>query len=540
LKTFRIALLAALAATLVLPTVDASASNWMPRRSDRAIRTRAQRLIRKPKPVVTPTPTPTPTSTPTTTVPTPDPTAVPAPLPTEEPTTLPSPGPTAAPSCVGTPVTASDNLQTKISAAAEGTTFCLGSGTYRLTQPLVPRNGQRFLGSEGTVLSGASVLTGWAPRGGTWVVGGQTATSAQVGECTTGTACRYNEDVYLDDRLLTRVLDAASVAPGKFFFDYANDEIVLGDDPSGHRVEVAMVPAAFKGSGTSGVTLDHLVVEKFANPAQSPAIVAGASWTVRDSEIRFNHGIGIKCGSNSRVIGNRVHHQGELGLAGSGTNILFENNEVDHNNTAGFKWGWEGGGAKWVKTDGLVVRGNFSHHNNGPGLWTDIDNIRTTYENNTVTDNAGPGIFHEISYDATITGNVLRGNGLGLGGIWYGGVGILVSASPNVEVYGNTLSGNGGGIGLMQQNRGTGLFGAHELHDVFVHDNDITSAVGVTGLVQNVADDSYFTSRNNRFESNTYHVANLDAKNFHWMNASRTKAEWKSYGQDANGSFLGI
>jgi parallel beta-helix repeat protein len=507
-------------ATSMLQTIDGSASNWQPRRSDRLMKTRALREGRKVKPVPAPIPAPE------------------DPITTTDPTPNPTPTPAAEPACEGVALAPGADLQSAISGQPEGATFCLAAGTYRVTQPLQPRNGQSFLGAEGAVLSGAAALTEWTPNGATWVVGGQTAQSSQAGECTTGTACRYNEDVYLDDRLLTRVLDAASVAPGTFFFDYANDRIVIGDDPAGHRVEVATAPAAFKGSGTSGVTLKHLVVEKFANPAQTPAIVAGSSWTVRGSEIRFNHGIGIKCGSNSQIVGNRVHHQGQLGVAGSGTGIVYENNEIDHNNTAGFKWGWEAGGSKWVNTDGLVVRGNNSHDNNGPGLWTDINNIRTTYEKNTVSDNAGPGIFHEISYDATIRNNVISRNGLGIGGIWYGGVGILVSASPNVEVYGNTLVRNGGGIGLMQQSRGSGTFGPHELHDVYVHDNDVTSTVGVTGLVQNVSDNSYFTGRNNRFEHNTYRFGDLTARNFHWMNGTRTKAEWTSYAQDTTGSFL--
>ena len=442
----------------------------------------------------------------------------------------------AAPACEGVSLSPGDDLQTSISGQPEGTTFCLAGGTYRLTQPLEPRNGQSFLGAEGAVLNGAAALTGWSPNGATWVVGGQTAQSTPAGTCETGTACSYNEDVYFDDSLLTRVLDVASVGPGKFFFDYDNDQIVIGDDPAGHSVEVATASAAFNGPFTNAVTLQHLVVEKFANPAQTPAVVAGSSWTVRDSEIRFNHGIGIKAGSNSQIIGNRVRHQGQLGLAGSGTNILFENNEIDHNNTAGFSWNWEAGGSKWVYTDGLVVRGNNSHDNNGPGLWTDINNIRTTYENNTVSDNAGPGIFHEISYDAIIRNNVISRNGLNLGGIWWGGAGIYVSNSPNVEVYGNTLVGNGGGIGLRADDRGTGIYGPYELHDVYVHDNDVTLTEGVTGLVQNVSDDSYFTGRNIRFEYNTYRLDDLAARNFEWMNSARTKSEWMSYGQDTTGT----
>lgn len=55
--------------------------------------------------------------------------------------------------------------------------------------------------------------------------------------------------------------------------------------------------------------------------------------------------------------------------------------------------------------DRLLVSDNDVHHNKGPGLWTDINNIDTTYERNTVHNNTSHGIFHEISYRAIIRNN---------------------------------------------------------------------------------------------------------------------------------------
>ena len=69
---------------------------------------------------------------------------------------------------------------------------------------------------------------------------------------------------------------------------------------------------------------------------------------------------------------------------------------------------WEAGGTKFARTRDLVVRRNFVHHNRGPGLWTDIDNVRTLYEANRVEDNGEAGILHEISYAAVIRNNVVR------------------------------------------------------------------------------------------------------------------------------------
>ena len=78
----------------------------------------------------------------------------------------------------------------------------------------------------------------------------------------------------------------------------------------------------------------------------------------------------------------------------------MEGNEIAYNNTAGFTTGWEAGGLKFVLTNGLIVRGNFSHHNDGTGIHCDIDCINTLIENNRVEDNNWRGIFYEISYKA--------------------------------------------------------------------------------------------------------------------------------------------
>jgi parallel beta-helix repeat protein len=187
-------------------------------------------------------------------------------------------------------------------------------------------------------------------------------------------------------------------------------------------------------------------------------------------------------------------------------------------------------------TDRLIARGNFVHHNFGPGLWTDIDNINTLYENNTVEDNEQMGIFHEISYAAVIRNNIVRRNGFGFTA-WIWGSGILIAASPNVEVYGNTVEGNAHGIGAVQQNRGSGAFGAHEISNLYVHDNLVSMSQGQTGLVQDIGDTSYFTSRNNRFDRNQYHLGS-NAYYFTWMNGSRNETQWKGYGLDVAGSFV--
>jgi hypothetical protein len=428
------------------------------------------------------------------------------------------------------------NIQTQIDLYPPGTTFRLQPGVHRLASPLTPKDGDSFVGAPGAVVSGARVLSpSWS--GTYWVAGDQRQQGRSLGSCrASAPRCANPEDLYIDDVLLHHVSSASELGPGKWHFDYSNDRILFFDDPSGRRVETSVITHAFGGSA-SNVTIANLTIEKFANPAQSGAVHGDGTrgWTVRDNTIRFNHGTGVRTGPEMSVLRNLVIRNGQLGVGGGGDAVLIEGNEIAFSNTVGFDSGWESGGTKFVDTRGLVVRDNFVHHNDGPGLWTDINNIDTLYEGNRVEDNVGPGIFHEISYSAVIRRNVVRRNGFGFSA-WLWGAGILVAASSEVEIHDNVVMDNADGIAAIQQRRGTGRHGPYEIWNLWVHDNVIGMTTGQTGLVQDVGDKSYFSSRNNRFDRNKYTMGS-GGRYFGWLDADRTDSEWRSFNNDVNGTF---
>ena len=228
-------------------------------------------------------------------------------------------------------------------------------------------------------------------------------------------------------------------------------------------------------------------------------------------------------------------------MIGAADNALVDSNEISYNNFAGFNPYWGSGGSKWVLTVGLTVRNNFSHHNNGPGLSTDIGNIYTLYENNTLEDNARGGIFHEISYDAIIRNNTARRNGSNHDYPWWTtGAGIEVSGSSNVEVYGNIVEDNWQGITGLDDHRGNGRYGPYVLKNLYVHDNVIISRItdpgaGRTGVVD-IDEWTAYTSGNNRFERNQYLLSDSNGRRFMWF-GERTQNEWQSFGHDVNSSF---
>ncbi len=415
-----------------------------------------------------------------------------------------------------------------------------------MSTQVVPRANDSFIGEPGAILNGAVDISALFVRSGTssgrpWGAAGQMEQETLLkGTCDSPafTGCKYAHDVYFDNRPLARVMSLSELRSGRFFFDYSAHAIFLADDPRGHGVEVAISPGAFQGWQTSGssVTVRGLAIQKFANQAQAGAVNCGVGWTVEDNDISLNHGTGLK---NCDVVRhNAIHDNGQLGIGGG---KLIEYNELANNNTARFSGRWEAGGAKFVLTNGLVVRGNYVHDNDGPGLWSDIDNIHTTYEGNYVSHNSLEGIVDEISYDSLIKDNVVVNNGFGTRSGWLDGAGILVASSPNADVVGNLVANNWNGIGVTQTARGSGLYGPHEVHDVRVHDNRISMGRGQTGMAQGVNDPSYFFTRNNSFSHNTYYLGCIDYP-FAWRSPSSraldgklTTGQWGSVGNDRDG-----
>jgi parallel beta-helix repeat protein len=334
------------------------------------------------------------------------------------------------------------NIQAIVDSKPAGSTFYLTAGVYR-SQTIQPRNGDKFIGQAGAVLT--------------------------------------------------------------------------GEDKVQH---------AFIGNANN-VTVQGLIIEKYANPAQSAAINgSGTGWTISGNEVRYNWGSGINLKGLYRVVGNYVHHNRQIGLKGGGAGILIENNEIAFNNYLDdYDMSWEAGGTKFIGTTDLVVRGNYVHDNHGHGLWSDGNNHGTLYENNTVINNYGSGIFHEISFDAVIRNNRVEGNAFP-----HSHGGIKVTNSEDVEIYGNLVLGNDGGIHAGQNDRGS-----YELVNLWVHNNTIAFSVGWSGLIVNSGGDVFYTGKNNRFDLNTYTVSS-QAQPFWWMNQKRSAAEWRSYGLDLSGT----
>lgn len=406
-----------------------------------------------------------------------------------------------------------DDIQSVVGEYSPGTTFIIGAGIHR-NQQIIPRDGDIFIGETGAILNGANLITDFVQSGNLWIIENQTQGGWASGECLDGfPRCAHGEDLFLDDVPLLHVGSINDVGPGRWFFDYDNDRIYMGDNPTGRKVEVSATYGAFlSDNGARDVIIRNLIIEKYAGPGQFGAISGQQSvnWIVEDNTVRLNHGVGVVTGDGMILRRNLITNNGQMGASGMGNNVLVEENEISHNNYAGFATGWEAGGLKLVRTTDVIVRRNFVHNNRGPGLWSDSNNINVIYEDNLVVYNYEAGIFHEISFNASIRRNIVMYNNA-RPAAWLYGAQILVSSSPDTQIYQNfvVISALGGNaIVVLQQARGQGDFGEFFATNNRVFNNTIVfmGDQGESGVGTDWNNERFWNEAVNTFERNTYYL----------------------------------
>jgi parallel beta-helix repeat protein len=289
--------------------------------------------------------------------------------------------------------------------------------------------------------------------------------------------------------------------------------------------------------GQNNVTVRGLTLENFTGQA----IKAGWNWTISNNEVR-NSEVGVAVNDGTVLLGNDIHHNTRYGIIGGPTsNVLIENNEIAYNDTSEFCRGAceeDAGGSKIIGstagTSGVVWRGNWVHDNIGNGIWSDGNVHDVLYEDNLVEGNTGHGIFHEISWEATIRNNVVRNNADGSAGrSCYWGSQIDLNDSRNVDIYGNTVSSAAGsnGICLVDSARSVTNSSPASLANIDVHNNTVRlSGSAMTGLVGDAANDV-------TFDSNTYVVPDTSGRFWAWAGAyPLTWSEFRARAGEANGT----
>ncbi|MCA9381227.1 right-handed parallel beta-helix repeat-containing protein [Candidatus Dojkabacteria bacterium] len=465
------------------------------------------------------------------------------------------------------------DIQSIIDSNSPGTTYLFETGLHRLIDQIIPQEGDIFMGEEGAVLSGSVLLNNPSTESNLYYYSNQIDNPEIHGSCDPQyPRCSYNHELFIDDVRQRHVSSKSEVEVGSWFFDYDNDRIYIGENPNGKKVEVSKTSYAFVPKFTTStntnnnVTIKDLTFEKFSNWAQRGVIKSAHAgtqytvtngWVIENNEFINNHGPAVSFNSNWIVRNNLIHYSGQMGLGGSGDNAIVQGNEIAYNNQAYFSCQWECGGAKFARTNNLVVDGNYVHHNLGPGLWTDIDNINTLYKNNTVVNNNLEGIKHEISFDVEIKDNFVAYNGDTFN-TWLWGAQINIQNSRNAYVHNNILiTTSGDGLGVINQSRGysstfplnscdTSTTQSREstclpligINNRF--ENNIVYSIAESGDIGSIAKDTAEITEaefyeSNSFDYNTYYVPDVSRNRWGAYNKGNSFAAFQLYGYEAHG-----
>lgn len=455
-----------------------------------------------------------------------------------------------------------DDVQSLVNSAGCGAIFTFSPGVYN-NFSVVPLDYDQFISSQpqGAILSGATAVNNFAfnAKINLWVGNIQiTPVADPLGRCLAqNVGCVHPEDLFFDGVLYQRVNAYTSVVSGTWYLNYADGNVYLADNPAGHTIEISTTRFAIGGGNITSVVVNGFVIEYYGCPANNGAIegidyyhettIPAYNWLIENNEIRYNHGAGVWLGNQMTVTGNYLHHNGEYGVAGTGNNVTVSSNEIAFNNAVGYLYAW-GGGTKFSQIVNLSVTNNYSHDNNGPGLWSDIESSNVDIGFNTLSNNRVAGIFHEIGYSAQIHDNTITNDGIDTRGTgpWWGG-GIIIANSSGVQVYNNTVTNCQNGIMEQNKNRGNGTNGLPYLvQDVIIYNNAITQDTGVAaGLVKNYPPgNDIYTSLGNTFgvnstggaAPNTYTLS-TNPLPFVWLlndkpNTLMTLAQWEALGNN--------
>jgi parallel beta-helix repeat protein len=455
-----------------------------------------------------------------------------------------------------------DNVPKVVSSKPAGTTFVFSPGTYRLSQSILAKDNDRFIGAtpcappttpcQAIISGGVAIGNSATFDGANYAVAKQTQQGGRAvpRNCDPGwTGCIYPEDLFFDGTPY-RHLDSPtlpSIGAGEWWFDYSNHVIYFHDNPSGHTVETSVLNTAFSGPANN-VTVQYLTVEEFADMYPNGAIGAfqgknaltqGANWMVRDCEVLLNHGYGVRVEYGIHILNNYIHDNGQQGIGGGVTpsptepvdsRILIQGNTINHNDYAHFNPGFGSGGVKVGETSGITLRGNTIQHNEGSGIHFDVSSQNELVDGNIITDNSdGDGLVQELGYGSSIFRNnlVLR-NGARLNGS-NSSFQIGVRASSGVEAYCNVIevpseAGIGGWM-IGASKRGNSSFPPYQYLVTtgnFFHHNTVIwdpGASGVVGFFQNdLANQPDFFAKNTPPDHNTYHLSSTSAAPFLYDN----------------------
>lgn len=435
-----------------------------------------------------------------------------------------------------------------LATVRSGGTVVLREGDYREDAGQVrKRVTMRNYPGETPALKGSAVVTGWVRDGTRWRHDGWTKQFCRT--CAKASALSaahplagWPDQVFRNGSSLRQVRSASEVGRGEFAVDYGRRAIYVGDDPVGAKMESSDQWRGLQllGDGAAGSVVDGITFTQYApswSESEPGALLVNAPRvTVRNS--RFTYIAGTAFGINQpgvRFLDNVSAHNGYRGgNANRAHGLVLDGNTFTDNNTEGFAITRCGAyctvaGIKVSHSKDVTVSDNVFQGNDSHGFWCDLGCVDVKIVRNRIVDNAGSGIFFEVSSRAAIVSNVLVGNDRG----------VKVSGSDRVNIWNNTIADSYVGITLLDDRRSAST-------DNWSRENGLswdTSRVNIRNNVLSAESAGAFlvdTTKNGhvnadtmieRLDNNAYARSTADRPLVRWFHASGSSSTLRDIGE---------
>jgi parallel beta-helix repeat protein len=350
-------------------------------------------------------------------------------------------------------------------AVPNGGTIVLRAGSYH-EEVLVPPQRrvtiQPYPGEE-VWLDGAAPVTGWQASGGAWVKSGwdleldpsPTYSRGKPDNTQAGwqfvnpehPMAAHPDQVWVGGEKLRQVASRGQVVRGAFYVDRDRDELVIGTDPTGKRVEASTLVQALSVRSV-GSEVRGIGVRRYAPsvPDMGAVIAAAADVTFTDVTIRDNATTGFYSWSPSTTL--RRVSMIDNGMLGGGAatadGLRLEGVLSTGNNAERFNRAPVSGAFKIGRSRDVAVVDSAFIDNFGQGPWFDESVYNIRFTGNDVIGNTGNGVVLELSDTAIVADNVVADNAL---------TGIYVINTGNAQLWNNTVVDNTRNINITQDRR---------------------------------------------------------------------------------------
>ena len=262
----------------------------------------------------------------------------------------------------------------------------------------------------------------------------------------------WPEQVWIDETALQQAATLADCdgdtpdeagAPGKFFYDTALNRMWIDTTPFNKVVKIAVRQVGLSGQidaelGNPRMDVKGIGFKHYATSHnQFGALrVYGPDTLVEHCHFEGNSrdGIFYQIGDGIRIHRNTFRNSGCLGIHGfrsNWTDVAY--NLIETSNRKLHETGQEAGGGKWVECVAAFLHHNKVENNHGHGLWLDLGcHFSALWRNECIDQSLWSGLMFEMSNQALICGNYLRGNGYG----------VLVSEAAGSSTWNNTFVNN--------------------------------------------------------------------------------------------------